>query len=50
MKLSPVVIIDTREQDPWTFANLPTEPGTLPCSPDYTRDSENASRRQRRDC
>ncbi len=29
MKLSPAVIIDTREQNPWTFANLPTEPGSL---------------------
>ncbi len=29
MKVSPVILIDTREQDPWTFANLPTELGTL---------------------
>ncbi|MCK6465097.1 MAG: ERCC4 domain-containing protein [Phycisphaerae bacterium] len=29
MKLTPVILIDTREQDPFTFANLPSEPGTL---------------------
>ncbi|MCC7291439.1 MAG: hypothetical protein IT449_05175 [Phycisphaerales bacterium] len=29
MKLSPTIIIDTREQAPFTFANLPSEPGTL---------------------
>ena len=29
MKLSPTIIIDTREQTPWKFANLPSEPGTL---------------------
>lgn len=29
MKLSLVVIIDTREQNPWTFADLPSEPGSL---------------------
>lgn len=29
MKLSPIIIIDTREQDPLTFANLATEAGTL---------------------
>ena len=29
MKISPVVIIDTREQNEWTFAKLPSEPGSL---------------------
>ncbi|MBN2563135.1 MAG: ERCC4 domain-containing protein [Phycisphaerae bacterium] len=29
MKIEPVVIIDTREQDPLTFANLPSERATL---------------------
>ncbi len=29
MKLSPTLIIDTRERAPFTFANLPSEPGTL---------------------
>lgn len=29
MKLAPILIIDTREQAPFTFANLPSEPGTL---------------------
>ena len=29
MKLAPTIIIDTREQAPFTFANLPSEPGTL---------------------
>jgi len=29
VKLCPTIIIDTREQDPLTFRNLPTEPGTL---------------------
>ncbi|MCZ6651725.1 MAG: hypothetical protein O7D91_01675, partial [Planctomycetota bacterium] len=35
MKISPVVIIDTREQHPWSFANLPTERATLD-SGDYS--------------
>ena len=29
MGISPVIIIDTREQIPWEFRDLPTEPGTL---------------------
>ena len=29
MKISPVVIIDSREQTPWDFRNLPNEPGSL---------------------
>ncbi|MCZ6654515.1 MAG: ERCC4 domain-containing protein [Planctomycetota bacterium] len=29
MKLSPVVIIDNREQVPWQFHNLPSESGSL---------------------
>lgn len=29
VKPSPSIIIDTREQTPFTFANLPTQPGTL---------------------
>lgn len=29
MKLCPTIVIDTREQNPLTFHNLPTEPGTL---------------------
>ncbi len=29
MKLSPVVIVDSREQAPWKFSNLPSERGTL---------------------
>ncbi len=33
--LRPCIIIDTREQEPWTFANLPSEPGTLD-SGDYS--------------
>ncbi len=28
-KLSPVIIIDRREQCPWDFHNLPSEPGSL---------------------
>ncbi len=29
MKIEPVVIIDSREQTPWTFHNLPTERAAL---------------------
>ncbi len=29
MSIKPVIIIDTREQNPWTFSNLPSEPGSL---------------------
>ncbi|MCZ6652966.1 MAG: ERCC4 domain-containing protein [Planctomycetota bacterium] len=29
MKISPIIIIDTREQTPWSFHNLPSEPGSL---------------------
>lgn len=29
MKIEPVAVVDRREQNPWTFANLPSEPGTL---------------------
>ncbi len=29
MKIAPVVIIDTREQNPWEFSNLASEPGSL---------------------
>ena len=29
MKIEPVVVIDSREQHPWTFSNLSSEPGTL---------------------
>lgn len=29
MKVRPPIIIDTREQTPWTFDNLPAERGTL---------------------
>lgn len=29
MKIAPTAIIDTREQTPWPFTNLPSEPGTL---------------------
>ena len=29
MKLTPVVVVDSREQNPWSFANLPSEPGSL---------------------
>lgn len=29
MKIEPTIIIDTREQVPWSFCNLPNEPGTL---------------------
>ena len=32
---TPTIIVDTREQDPLTFANLPTERRTLPTG-DYT--------------
>lgn len=35
LKLKPVVIVDSREQRPWRFANLPTERGTLPTG-DYS--------------
>lgn len=29
MKIAPSIIIDSREQQPWKFENLPTETGTL---------------------
>lgn len=29
MKVSPTVVIDSREQRPWQFQNLPSEQGTL---------------------
>ena len=29
MKITPTVIVDTREQFPWSFSSLPSEPGTL---------------------
>ncbi len=29
MKISPVIVTDSREQTPWEFCNLPTELGTL---------------------
>ncbi len=29
MNVSPVIVVDTREQEPWSFRDLPTEPGTL---------------------
>lgn len=29
MKLAPTIIVDSREQAPWGFANIPTEVGTL---------------------
>lgn len=29
MKIAPIVVIDTREQNPWSFASLPTELGSL---------------------
>ena len=29
MKIEPTIIIDSREQLPWEFRNLPSEPGTL---------------------
>ncbi|MCH8853722.1 MAG: ERCC4 domain-containing protein [Planctomycetes bacterium] len=29
MKITPVIVIDSREQTPWGFCNLPSEPGTL---------------------
>ena len=29
MDVSPTILIDSREQDPWRFENLPTEPGSL---------------------
>jgi len=35
VKLAPCIIVDSREQDPLTFANLPAERGTL-CSGDYS--------------
>ena len=35
MKIEPTVIIDTREQNSWSFCNLPSEPGTL-TSGDYS--------------
>ena len=28
-KPSPIVVVDRREQCPWKFSNLPSEPGTL---------------------
>ena len=35
MKLTPTIIIDRREQNPWTFHVLPSEPGSLD-SGDYS--------------
>lgn len=35
MKISPVVIIDSREQRAWDFENLPSETGSLPTG-DYS--------------
>jgi len=35
MKISPVIVVDTREQDSWSFRDLPTEPGSL-SSGDYS--------------
>ena len=29
MKISPVIVIDSREQNPWSFCNLPSERGKL---------------------
>ncbi|MCH8854295.1 MAG: ERCC4 domain-containing protein [Planctomycetes bacterium] len=29
MKITPTIVIDSREQRAWQFANLPSEPGTL---------------------
>lgn len=29
MKIEPTIIVDSREQTPWKFSNLPTEPGSL---------------------
>ena len=29
MSFSPVIVVDTREQEPWGFCNVPTERGTL---------------------
>ena len=29
VKISPVIVIDSREQRPWEFHNLPSEPGSL---------------------
>ena len=29
MKIEPTIVVDTREQEPWSFRNLPTESGTL---------------------
>ena len=29
MKFAPCIVVDSREQDPLVFANLPAEPGTL---------------------
>ncbi|MCZ6653511.1 MAG: hypothetical protein O7D91_10855 [Planctomycetota bacterium] len=29
MKIEPVIVVDSREQTPWKFANLPSEPGSL---------------------
>ena len=35
MKIAPIVVIDSREQTPWEFSNLPTERATLD-SGDYS--------------
>ena len=35
MKLSPTILIDRREQNPWTFPNLSSQQGTLTCG-DYS--------------
>jgi ERCC4-type nuclease len=29
MLITPTIVVDSREQDPWTFPNLPSEVGTL---------------------
>ena len=29
MKIEPVIVVDSREQNPWKFANLPSAPGSL---------------------
>ena len=29
MTISPVIVVDSREQCPWQFENLPSEPGSL---------------------
>ncbi|MCH8854071.1 MAG: ERCC4 domain-containing protein [Planctomycetes bacterium] len=29
MKIEPIIVVDSREQTPWRFSNLPSETGTL---------------------